>query len=464
MDRMIEVHWHEGMFLRPQHLQVAFGDVQRRLQRESERIRPWSYGVGSIEINNGQLAQFNFEVTSCGVLFPSGTWVCYPENATLDPKNFRYILEERSTRFDVFLGVPRLSERDPNVCDTDGDQERQARRYMAQEEPFYDETTGRNAQMVQTLRLNAQVFFEGESMSGYEAVRIGRIHPTGSTKALPSLDTSFIPPALSLKSWPPLLKLVGDLTNEIRHAGSEMVSQIARRETPFADQAMGGMETALKLQAIHRGGEVLRQMVELPFFHPQEAYLELARIIGDLSVFLPGHQVGPDLPIYDHDDLGTCFSSVADILRQLLEATAPRNYLQRQFEKRRDYLECPLEAEWFAPANRFFVGVRTDRPVEEVRAFMDPSVVKLASPNSVARAVQALVYGIKMVPEERLPPGLPEYADVHYFRLEHEASSDEYWQAVEREKTMAMAGAPIEEGIEYSVYVLLGAARPRRSK
>ncbi len=461
MNHLTEVHWHEGMFLRPHHLQAAFRDLRGRLHQESERVRPWSYGVAKLEVNLGLLSQYELEVTSCEVLFPSGEWVCVPDNAYVDRRGFREILEERKSRLDVWLGIPRMMERDPNVVEPGQEGADGGRRYRLRESQAFDENTGTNPQTIQLRCLNAQLFFEGESQAGFEVVKIGRIHPTGSAKSLPTLDAAYSPPVLSLESWDPLYSMVREAAYAVRQSSSELAAQVARREVAIASEATGGVETAMKLQVLHRSTAVLHQMIERPRFHPQEVYLELCRVVADLSIFAPGHALGEDLPVYDHEDVGACFAGVIDTLHNLLEVVFPRAFQSRLFEERGENLECLLETEWLEVGTQFFIGVKSERPAEEVRGFMDPKVVKVASPLKIVRVVRGRLRGIDLQPVDRLPPGLPDYADVQYFRLARADHKDEFWESVAREKTVAIAGAPREQGIEYWLYVLLKAARPK---
>ena len=59
--------------------------------------------------------------------------------------------------------------------------------------------------------------------------------------------------------------------------------------------------------------------------HPLPAYLELCRAVGQLAIFGAARRP-PDLPRYDHDDLGTCFLRVRDHLNDLINIIVEPQY------------------------------------------------------------------------------------------------------------------------------------------
>ena len=67
--------------------------------------------------------------------------------------------------------------------------------------------------------------------------------------------------------------------------------------------------------------EALAYLSNLAFvegIHPLPAYLELCRLVGQLSIFHATRRP-PDLPRYNHDDLGGCFHRIKHYLDELID-------------------------------------------------------------------------------------------------------------------------------------------------
>ena len=60
--------------------------------------------------------------------------------------------------------------------------------------------------------------------------------------------------------------------------------------------------------------------------HPEQLYLELARLAGALCTFTQDAHPR-EVPAYDHDDLGPCFHKLDEMIRYLLETVVPSNFV-----------------------------------------------------------------------------------------------------------------------------------------
>src|ERR1035437_4555411 len=100
------VHWHEGLFLQPHHLQR----LQRSVYEESARTRRLlgSYPCGVVELrfSPDDLANFRLRFDRLLVLLPSGLVVDFPENADLPALDLKPLFSSGGSTFDLYLGVP----------------------------------------------------------------------------------------------------------------------------------------------------------------------------------------------------------------------------------------------------------------------------------------------------------------------------------------------------------------------
>src|SRR6266513_2290753 len=102
----MHVHWHEGLFLQPHHLQI----MQRRLQQEMRAARglfhPHYFGVLESRIAHDDLADGRVRFERLRVIMPSGQEVFFPEDAALPALDIKADLVRGAGPLEVFLTVP----------------------------------------------------------------------------------------------------------------------------------------------------------------------------------------------------------------------------------------------------------------------------------------------------------------------------------------------------------------------
>ncbi len=79
----LPVHWHEGMFLRPHHLQAADRYWTETLQSSEKWDHAYNYGLRSFDYSKDALANSQFLLRSCNARLPDGTLVSHG-NAQID--------------------------------------------------------------------------------------------------------------------------------------------------------------------------------------------------------------------------------------------------------------------------------------------------------------------------------------------------------------------------------------------
>src|SRR5262249_13098405 len=120
------IHWHEGMFLRPHHLQAA----QRygaHLDNTSEKWdHHYNWGLRSIDLDLDALANHRLVVRSLRARLRDGTLVATPEDGALPALDLKPAFERANT-LTVFLAVPVLQVGRSNVS---GDGRSDGTRYL----------------------------------------------------------------------------------------------------------------------------------------------------------------------------------------------------------------------------------------------------------------------------------------------------------------------------------------------
>src|ERR1051326_8902556 len=101
------VNWHEGMFLRPHHFQVAerYRAYQANLSEKWDCHYNW--GLRDIELNLEGLANYRLEVLALQARLRDGPLISTPEDARLDAVDLKPALEKEKG-LTVYLALPAL--------------------------------------------------------------------------------------------------------------------------------------------------------------------------------------------------------------------------------------------------------------------------------------------------------------------------------------------------------------------
>src|SRR5438067_9973763 len=172
----LQIHWQEGLFLQPHHLQR----MQKSLREEvcGERRLSWSYPYGLIEarLSRDELENFRVRFERLRVIMPSGLEVNYPENAELPSLDIKQAFAKGAGSFNLFLGVPLWQNGRANTLNAEaGADGRVKLLYRIGEIECTDENTGENPKPIQVRKINARLMFDHEDNADMELLPLLRI-------------------------------------------------------------------------------------------------------------------------------------------------------------------------------------------------------------------------------------------------------------------------------------------------
>ena len=443
-----EVHWHEGLFLQPHHLQAMQHEFGDRLTVERGFARSYPYGLVESTLSADALENLRVQFDRLSAVMPGGLHVNVPDNADLPALDIKEAFEAGRGAFTVYLGVPLWYAERANTLENDDG--RVKRRYRVAETERPDENTGENPQPIPLRRINARLLLDDDDRSDLETIPILRItHATGDEVGLPRQDTQFLPPCLVLGGSPVLRDLVRDLANQVEASRKELVIQIGRGG--FKVENMKGLqfEQMLRLRTLNRFSALLPHMAQAPGISPFEVYLQLRVLLGELSALYPDRDQF-DAPAYDHDQPALAFQDLAAKIRGLLRGAVAPSYLKVAFAPEGEVLLAQLGAEHLDGPNEYYLGIRTkDDPQALATLVEDQDKFKLMAQSLAGRAI----WGVKLVLERVPPLELPSEAGLTYFRLMRDESA-RMWERVSAEKALA-ARWPGMESTDYRVTLFM---------
>src|SRR5262249_34893527 len=152
-----------------------------------------------------------------------------------------------------------------------------------------------NPQPIQVRLLNLKLLLDTEDRAGYDVLPICRVHKSAKAEATPELDASYIPPLLACEAWQPLLAgILQQIYDRIGQRLQLLAELVVSRGITFDSQAPGDPQLFAQLRVLNDAYALLGILCFAEGVHPLPAYLELCRLVGQLSIFGPSRRV-PDL-------------------------------------------------------------------------------------------------------------------------------------------------------------------------
>jgi type VI secretion system ImpJ/VasE family protein len=431
----IHVHWHEGLFLQPHHLQALQRQMLNLLASERRVRTPYPYGVVEARLSADALENMLVQFDKLRVIMPSGVEVNVPDNADLPALDIKAAFAGGSGGFTVNLGVPLWYASRANVVDQNGgDGWRTKRLYRITEVSSPDENTGENSQPVLVRRVNARLMLDNEDPTDLEVLPLVRIaHGTGEAVGLPRQDPAYVPACFVLSGSTPLRESVRDLANQVEASRKELVIQLTR--AGFSVDTMRGVqfEQMLRLKTLNRFSARLPSMVAAPGITPFEMYLELRELLAELSALRPERDLF-EAPRYDHDNPAVAFADLSTKIRSLLRGAVAARFLHAPFKRHEDYFLLELTEEHLKQPNEYFLGIRTKEDPRAVATLAEDVDKFKMMPKSIAKRPN---WGVKLAEERHPPVELPAQSGLHYFRL-NRAESARVWERIAQEKAMTL--------------------------
>jgi type VI secretion system protein ImpJ len=460
MDDTKGVYWHQGMFLQPQHFQMA--DLNRQFQSKPlmESGLPHFWGVGELTLNKAAMGNRTIDVQSAQLLFPDRTYVEFPGNAVIAARPFDADWVEGDKPFTVYLGLKKLSQQESNVTSAENVSEAAAAatRFatMGDALELADLYSDGPPAQVRTLLHVVRVFFESEidKLQDYDLIPIARLMRDGDAI---KLSDSFIAPCYTLNGSDVLTHMIKDIRDELAGRTRQLQAYKSPREMQRAEFDAGYLVFLLALRSLNRVSPYLFHLTETRQVHPWLAYGALRQLIGELSSFSERFNMlgeaedgTPGLPAYDHTDIGRCFTRAHALISQLLnEITVGPEFLA-PLALQGEYYIGDLPRTFFGQRNRFYLVVRTEMDADRaVEAILRDC--RLAAVEEMPGLIGHALPGLEMIHMAVAPQGLPRRSHSYYFRIEQ---ISQQWDAVERYGSIALQWLDAPEDLKAEIVVL----------
>lgn len=424
MNFLKPIRWHEGMFLRPHHMQRA------ELYHESMRtcslraLEPNAWGLIHVDWSEEALDNFTLTVRSLRVVLSDGTLVDVPGNARLPGVSVEETINKTDAPLDVALGVRRPED---GVPQTEAETERA--RFSPSDEVVYDLDAGRSEAPLQFLQYNLH-FFLGDTptVEGHDTLPLGQLRMTGNPAHPLEWVKNFAAPSLVLAASTGL--------HDRARAAVDTISSVLRE----IGHQRGGqdLDALILFQALAASVPVLGDMVRDGQVHPRQVYREMARLAG--ALFFRDKEGGfPDqIPAYDHQAPGPVFEKLGDLIRTLSEKVVRRTWerLPMQRTEGQFAITPPLPSIAKKSGVQFFLEVLTaDTTVQQLITLFEGA--KISDPSRISTLQTYRLPGVETEHASGPPPQMPAGQTGTFFRLKIE-KGDEWEKCVLTSAEMAV--------------------------
>lgn len=441
----LPVHWYEGLFLRPQHLQANDRYWTELLSTSARWDNAYNYGLYDFEFSKEALANSFLDIHVLKARMQDGTVVDLQHGSKPDRlplKETKGLAAElgdafaEETSLTIYLAVPKLRLGREN-CVSAGQQG--DFRFTETRLAVPDESRGGHDQEIEFRDLNARLVLSTQDLSGYELLPIARIKRATEGQAAPEIDDDYIPPLLSTSVWPGLgdriVRALYDLVGQkIEVLSQQMVNRGMGRDS----QDPGDLDRISMLEMLNEAYATLSVLAFAQNIHPFVVYTEFCRLLGKLSIFTPERRVA-EIPAYDHDDLARIFKEIKLRIERILLGLRDYEFEQRYFLGVGLGMQVSLEPRWFHSNWEWCIGVRKgDLSAQECRQLLSAGVLdwKLGSSRQVENIFLRRSQGVELRPLDRPIRALPTSQEWIYFDVLQNDSPA--WRDVVETQTLAM--------------------------
>ncbi|WP_028105123.1 type VI secretion system baseplate subunit TssK [Pseudoduganella violaceinigra] len=438
-----KVIWSEGMFLQPQHFQQHERYLEKLIEARSRPARSHSWGFLTMEVDEAALAMGKVVLATGSGLFPDGTPFDFPSTHSAPaPLNIPASARDQLVMLAVPMRRKGCSESDANSAGED-----KLARYHVTELDVADSTSS-NSAPIQVGQMRLSLLLESERTEAYACLGVLRLSERRADNRL-LLDKHYIPPSLAIRDNAALAGYCNEIHGLLHQRGEELAAQLAQ-------PGRGGVaEVAdfMLLQAVNRHEPVFAHYCRTALFHPEELFVAMLSLAGDLATFSRENRRPQSHPAYQHDNLAQTFAPIMAELRSALSMVLHRSAVPIELQDRKYGVRlAQLPDRDLLKSAGFVLAVNAQMPSETLRARF-PSQVKVGPVERIRDLVNLALPGIPLHSMPVAPRQIPYHAGFNYFEIER---GGELWDQLERSGGLAMHIAGEFPGLELEFWAIKG--------
>lgn len=447
-----QVHWGQGAFLSPQHLQAQ--DLWQQAGRHALHLRltPFPWGFEMLRVREDALASGVVDVerfalvTRDGERLLGGTVDTAPGNARVPQRSIADLPVSSSDPIPVWLvfnreralqGLAtresgRLASRHALASDSLGDP------YDPQAPEAEVDFLLHQANIVTGLDENAEAIVRGS-----DSYKFAELVPAGPGKF--KLSADYIPATTAISASHNLARWTRALRDLLVSRGQDFASVKRQRGIRAASTSAQEVMRVLMMQTFARHIPLFQEHARLGTVGAYAMYQDLRRLVAEFSVFsedigyfgeLAARPRETELPDYDHEDLRRCFRIGFDRAEALIKALTVGAEVGITLAYDGRFYRADLPANLFEnDKTRFYLAFESEQKGADLFARLSRTG-KIASMDEMPRLLSAALFGLKIdllpVPPEELPQKSP---NTTYFLVD---TTHPFWQMIKNGRNIAV--------------------------
>ncbi len=447
-----QVHWGQGAFLSPQHLQAQ--DIWQQAGRHALHLRltpfPWGYealrlredalGSGIVDIERFVL------VTRDGERLVGGSVQSDPGNTRVLQRNIAELKVAGNDPIPLWLVFNR--ERALQGLSTRESERLLARHALATDSmaDAYDPQAPAadvdfllyQPNIITGLDENAEAIVRSS-----DSYKFAELLPAGPGKF--KLSHDYIPPTTAITASHNLSRWTRALRDLLVSRGQDFASTKRQRGIRAASTSAQEVMRVVMMQTFARYITLFQEHARLGSVGAYPMYQDLRRLVAEFSVFsedigyfgeLANKPRETELPDYDHEDLRRCYRIGFDRAEALIKALTVGAEVGITLAYDGRFYRADLPANLFEnDKTRFYLAFESEEKGAELFARLSRTG-KIASIDEMPRLLSAALFGLKIdllpVPPEELPQKSP---NTTYFLVD---TTHPFWQMIKNGRNIAV--------------------------
>ena len=352
-----------------------------QFQLQALNFRPW--GFQRLRIDQQALATGTVTLSEASGILSDGLLFDIPESdAAPSPRSIADRFAQDQESLAIYLAIPHYREQGLNVANGIRDVEA---RYRAEVAMIRDDNTGQSERPVMMARKNFRLLVEGESQEGISVMQIAMVRKTPA--GVFQSDPHFMAPMLDLNASDYLLSIARRLVEILSAKSSTLSGSRRQKNQSLADFTASDIANFWLLYTINTAFPTISHLFETRGGHPEALFSAMLQLAGSLTTF--SQKVHPrDLPVYDHENLGGCFTELDEKLRFLLETVVPSNFVSLPLKLvQPNIYATSIDKDEYLRNTRMYLAVsRRHQPGRHHRTGPEPGQDLLRRPHRAAGA------------------------------------------------------------------------------
>jgi len=419
--------WTEGLLLSQHHLQQQDAYHEDVLRGRLRTLIHYAWGIISLKIDEQGFAAGEFRLLQFEAVWPDGTVIHCGEGTDV-PAPAPRKLPADALRTEVYVGLAHAIDGTTLVGTSD---QSTVRKYTRATHQVVDVNSGGSPQELEWAQPDLQVLFDEERRTGFAAFCVAVV--LRQENGTFHLQDTHVPPVLDFRAAPFLENGVRRILASIVARQKQLAGE--RRQQQEGSVDFHAME-ARKFWLLHTlNGAIpgLNHLLETPSSSPEEVYLALGSLVGQLCSF--SSTIDPtSVPKFDYLGLGGVFEQLFAIVLRLLPGEIQKTFLEIGLEHRQDGMFIGKFTDRALLDHDLYLGLTSSMPEATMRERV-PALLKMASWNQIYEVVKQARHGVNVNVEWQPTAALPVKPGVCFFRVD---KSGACWDDVATSGTVAL--------------------------